>query len=435
MPQPPVPRPSSPGAPPALARPLRRGRLLPLLAAAALNACAADQFERPGADDEAAYAAAHPYYAEYCAVSQIKKKPGFGADIRGGIGGHSVFYLNGACRVDGAGYPVLRVCDGGGSTPPDGVGLSMNAHFSNAKWVATPGREFFFHGGLAPAAPVTRAAYAAVQARAKRLGIYDGVTFHEEVFDAMPKGWAREDWRYEMSVATDYALSLGRGRFCARVPVDRPAMARMVAFLNAENEPYRRGDAVFRWSVFRDNCIHLAHNALAAAGLWDEWRTHRPLLVAMFDFPVPKNEFVNLMRRTNDQLPLRMADLDGAARQSLARFGTLPTAPGGLAEARPPQRPNEVYDTDVGLIFYDEPNFGPYQRWFDAIWREPRYWDATANLQRFRTVYQRITATGGPDALHAYAARQLRAVDQALASPAPGPAGPAQAAPQRAALR
>ena len=77
-------------------------RLAPLLAALWLAACSAARFDLPGAaGDEAAYAAQYPYYAEYCALSQIKKKPGFGADIRGEIGGHAVFYLNGACRAGG----------------------------------------------------------------------------------------------------------------------------------------------------------------------------------------------------------------------------------------------------------------------------------------------------------------------------------------------
>src|ERR1700712_347605 len=79
-----------------------------LIAALWLSGCAVAQFDRPGAGgDETAYAGQHPYYAEFCALSQIKKKPGFGADIRGDIGGHSVFYLNGACLVPEAHYPLL----------------------------------------------------------------------------------------------------------------------------------------------------------------------------------------------------------------------------------------------------------------------------------------------------------------------------------------
>ena len=399
---------------------MRVGRPAALLAAAWLAGCATETFDRPGAGNEAAYAAAHPYYAEFCALSQIKKKPGFGADIRGEIGGHAVFYLNGACRVEAAHYPVLRVCD---ST--DGVGLSMNEHFENAKWVATPGRDFFFHGNLPSSAPVTRETYAAVQAEAKRLGVYEGVRFHPVVFRDMPPGWAARDWMYEVSVATDYAISLGRGRFCARVPVDQAAMGRMVAFLNAENAQYRSGAAVFRWSVFRDNCIHLAHNALAAAGLWDQWPTHRSLLVSVFDFPVPKNEFVNVMRRANDELPLRPADLDPAARRALLAHGTLPSRPGALAEARPPQRPNDVYDTDLKLIFYDEPNFGRYQERFDAIFREPRYLDARANLEHFRSLYAGIEAVRVPAAAEGDAAFYgAVATQRAAVEAASAPGGP-----------
>ena len=82
-------------------------RRIAVLVALALAGCAAARFDQPGASNEPAYAAQHPTYAEYCALSQIKKKPGFGADIRGEIGGHAVFYLNGACLVRGAHYPLL----------------------------------------------------------------------------------------------------------------------------------------------------------------------------------------------------------------------------------------------------------------------------------------------------------------------------------------
>jgi len=374
-------------------------RLGSILAALWLAGCSVANFDMPGAaGNEAAYAQRHPYYAEYCALSQIKKLRGYGADIRGEIGGHAVFYLNGACRIAGLGYPVLAVCDGADGRPPDGVGLSMNAHFQNAKWVATPGREFFFHGGLPPEAPLTRDTYMRVQQQAKRLGIYEGVVFRPEVFAAMPPGWAVEDTKYEVSVATDYAISLGRGRYCARVPVSRAQMAAMVAFLNEQNAPYRSGAQEFEWSVFTDNCIHLAHNALAVAGLWQPWRIHRPLLISVFDFPTPKNEFVNLMRRAND---LRLVDLaqayqDPAARRTVMTYGRLPAVPGSLAEARGPQRPNAVYETELKLIFYDAPPFGPYQGWFDDIFNNTSNLDLSRNAVAFATAYRRAEVTRQP---------------------------------------
>ncbi len=375
---------------------MRPSRLASLLAALWLTTCATARFDQAGVA-EADYAAQHPFYAEFCALSQIKKKPGFGADIRGEIGGHAVFYLNGACLVPAARYPLLQVCDENRDGDGDGVGLSMNAHFRNAKWVATPGRAFFFHGNLPATAAVTRETYQAVQREAQRLAIYDGVEFHDAVFDTMPPGWSRADWTYEVSVATDYAISLGRGRYCARVPVDRAAMGRMVAFLNAQNAPYRAG-APFHWSVFRDNCIHLAHNALAAAGLWDEWPINRSILFALFDFPVPKNEFVNLMRRTNDALPADpgAAYHDLAARRALLEYDTLPTRPNALAEARPPQQPNAVYETELKLIFYDEPVLGPYQGWFDQVFGQPRYTDPQANRAYFAARSRAIAAARKP---------------------------------------
>ena len=347
-------------------------RLAALFLALLLTACAAARFPPVGADDPAS-----AFYAEYCAVSQIKKIPGFGAEIRGDIGGHALFYLQGACLDPQAHYPVLVLCEQGGA------GLSVNDHFANAKWAATPGHDFFFGGDVPSGAPFTQAAYRGVQRRARALGIYEGVRFHERYYADKPADWSRADWQYELSIGTDYAVGLARGRYCARVPVDRAAMRRMIDFLNAENDPYRAG-AVFRWNIFTDNCIHLAHNALAAAGLWAPWPTHRSLLISIFDFPVPRNEFVNLMRRTNDGIPPDPQAADADSRDALLATGQLPARPGALASSRPVHAPNAVYETDgLKLIFYDDPLFGPFQGRFDAIFASPRYTEPAANRAYF----------------------------------------------------
>ena len=118
----------------------------------------------------------------------------------------------------------------------------------------------------------------------------------------------------------------------------------------------------------------------------------------MFDFPTPKNEFVNLMRRAND---LRLLDLaeayrDPAARRSLTEYGRLPAGPGALAESRGPQRPNEVYDTDLKLIFYDAPPFGPYQGWFDSIFGDPAELSLGRNAAAFAAAYRDAEAGRRP---------------------------------------
>lgn len=368
------------------------GRLACVLAAAlCLIGCTARFDVPPTADNDSAYSFLYPFYVELCAVSQINKKPGFGVDTSGGPGGHTVFYLSRVCRDRDAHYPTLVMC--APDTPEDeqGVGLSVNAHFRNANWVATDGRDFLYNGALKPGEPLTRAAYERTQKIAEAKDIYDGIVFHSEVFDDMPPGMDRRDFMYEVSVGTDYAVAFARYRYCGRVPVTRAQMVKIIDYLNGENAPYREGKT-FVWNVLENNCTHLAHNALAAADVWDDWPTDRFFLISAFDFPVPRNEFVNIMRRTNDMDLTDPSALyaDATARRSLEKDGGLPTAPGALAEAVPAVQDNDIYDTDVNLIFYDEPILGHYQRDFDAIFSEPRYTDLRANLDYFAALYDKV---------------------------------------------
>jgi hypothetical protein len=368
-----------------------------LCLAVALAACTDPRFtvaESPS--DEKLYTSLFPYYAEFCALSELIKKPSHGTDIpSGGPGGHSVLYLNGVCRVADAGYPTVAMCPAGGSMAGHGVGLSVNEHFQNASWVAVDGRSFFFDGAVAPGAGLSERGYERTRAMARRMGIYDGVVFHRAAFDGKPADMSERDYIYDISVATDYALAFGRDRYCARVPLDRAQMAMIVDYLNGLNEPYRSGSKTFEWDVLRNNCTHMAHNALAAAGLWEEWETDRFILAAAFDFPVPKNEFVNLMLRTNDMPLADPAALyrDRAARAALAGGRRIPTAPGALAQAERAMSPNALFDTDLRLIFYDEPIlFGHYQEHFDRIFSRRRYTDLRENLAYFSSLYASILA-------------------------------------------
>ena len=370
-------------------------RLLPILALFGLSACAAlPPLTLPKTDDTAQYEALYPYYVEMCALSEIDKKPDFGAEIvSGGPGGHSVVYLNGVCRAKDAGYPEIALCDGTPG-PDEGVGISANEHFENANWVATDGRRFFFRGDLPDGAPLTRDAYAATQIAARARGIYDGVVFHDIVFDDKPDDVSKESWKYEVSAATDYAVGFARSRYCARIPVSKPQMQSVVDRLNAVNAPYRAGKRQFTWNVFHDNCSHLTHEAVAAACAISPWPQDQSLLEAAIDMPVPKNEFVDLMTRGND---MDIADpvalyRDPAATQEILQFRRLPAQPGIVADVAPVVQHNEVYDTNVHLIFYDEGIFGQYQPRFDAILIDPRYSGLAANLDYFAGVYRAADA-------------------------------------------
>lgn len=346
-----------------------------------------------------AYEDVVPYYAELSALSELRKKPGFGVPLQSGRGGHMLLYLNGIRVNRRSGYPVLELC------PPDedpgraGAAISVNSHYRNANWVAVEDRNFVFRGALAPGEAVTRDAYARTQARARAMGLLDGIEFHDHFFRDKPPGMTREDCKYEISIATDYAAQFGRHCYRARVPLDAARMQRIVDFLNTVNEPYRAGARIYQWRLFNDNCVHVAHNALAAAGFWPAWPTGQFFALAAFRFPVPKNTMVDLALRAND-LPLEDAEAlfaDDATRRALLESGTLPTGPAALTSMAPVIPLNEIYDVQkLRLIFYDNPFWGRYRGRFQRIMSEPRYTDLTANLRHFAARYRAAAAESLP---------------------------------------
>jgi hypothetical protein len=204
-------------------------------------------------------------------------------------------------------------------------------------------------------------------------------------------------------------------------------MARVIAYLNDLNKPYRMGERIFRWKVLNNNCCHIAHNALAAAGIWAPWPTGQFFATAAFKFPVPKNEFVDLMLRTND-LPITNPHAlykDRTTRRALLETGTLPTAPGALALAERAVQNNAVYDiARLRLIFYDNPFWGPYRFRFARIFKDPRYTNLRENLRHFARLYAAApiaTANRTGDrarfltAYQQYIARQSETVAEQLA--------------------
>lgn len=364
----------------------------------------------------------YPYHAELCALSELRKKPGFGAKVYSGMGGHALLYLSGVCLERTNGYPTLRLADPGASPADHGVGISVNAHYRNANWVAVEGRDFVFRGALRPGEPLTRASYERTQNRAKAMGLLDGIEFHEHLFRNKPPHMSRLDYMYEISIASDYAVSFARDIYRAKVPLDRERMARVVEFLNLANMPFRDGKRVYRWRVLNDNCSHLAHNALARAGIWAPWPTGQFFAIAAFNFPVPKNEFVDLMIQVND-LPIDDPQAlygEAIARRALLETDALPTVHGGLAAAERAVSENEIYDTErLRLIFYANRLWSRYHRQFARIFREPRYLNLPANLRHFAVLYQRAreklpAARGDGDTAH-FVDRYERYLDREMA--------------------
>jgi hypothetical protein len=386
--------------------------------------------------DDAAYRRIFPYSAEICALTELKKKPGIGVKLRSGMGGHCLLYLNGVRLDRTAGYPTLRLCEPGASPGSHGAGISVNSHYKNANWIAAEGSDFLWTGALEPGDRLNQESYERTQRHAKAAGILDGVEFHEHLFRDKPASMSDYDYMHEISIGTDYGARFGRDIYRARIALDHGRMAKIVDYLNDLNAPYRAGHKIFRWNVINNNCVHIVHNALAAAGVWRHWPTGQLVVRAAFKFPVPKNEFVDLALRAND-LPIEDMHAvykDAAARRALFEHDALPTAPGALVMAERAMPDNDIYEIDrLRLIFYDNPVWGPYRFRFARILREPRYSDLRSNLhhfaQRYAAALQRAGAANGPDKnpppgdwaqfrlrYGKYIAREAAKVNQLLAS-------------------
>src|SRR6185437_14755552 len=81
---------------------------------------------------------------------------------------------------------------------------------------------------------------------------------------------------------------------------------------------------------------------------------------------------------------------DRSTRRALLAGQELPRRPGALATFEPATQANAVYNTDLQIIFYDDPVLGSYETWFREIADEPRYTNLKADQRAYRHLYARI---------------------------------------------
>ena len=238
-----------------------------------------------------AYDHLFPYYVELCATSQFRSK----LKGEGGVAGHAVMYLKGACKDEQAPYPQLRRCRVAATEPDDpehGAGISVNRWFQNVNWVAVPGYKLFYEGNLKFGERLTQAQFDATVHDTIEKGVYKGVQFHD--FPSAGPGAGLENFVANEGIGTDLALQFARSVFCARIPVTAQMLDEIIAFLNDKNREYAEGEADYNWSVWADNCAHTLRNALAAANIWSPLSVRAIKFRQIFNLAVPANEFVNL---------------------------------------------------------------------------------------------------------------------------------------------
>lgn len=338
-----------------------------------------------------AYEELFPYYAELCALSRFDR---IGIE-RGGSAGHAVMYLKGICRDEAAPFPTVGLCSERIDDPSDprhGTGISVNAAFANATWVAYPGRALFFNGNLEFGQTLDAAHFEATIHTIVEQGLLRGVEAREEKLTGVLPGLTPEERLAESLLGTDVAIRFARSAWCASVPLERAQMERVVAYLNELNQ-----SRSFSYSLFFDNCVDTLHNSLAAAGVWEHKEPPGGLLRGMASMGIPANEVIKLARRTN-LFPLEDFGAvrgDAAMVESLATYTWLPTRPGALLKSVPVHRPNQIYDTNLQMFVVEGPGHAA-TRVGNEMLADGRYTDLSSNLVYYEERYQRILDQLGP---------------------------------------
>jgi hypothetical protein len=332
-----------------------------------------------------------PYYVELCATSQFRSK----LKGEGGVAGHAVMYIKGACKDEQQSFPQLRRCRVVATDlhdPEHGAGVSVGRWFQNVNWVAVPGYDLFYQGNLKPGEPLTQAHFDATVSDVISKGVYEGVAFHSPTsVGADPK---LEEFIVNEGIGTDLALQFARSVFCARLPITAPMLNEIIAFLNDKNREYFKGEADYNWDVWADNCAHTLRNALAAANIWSPLSVQAVKFRQIFNLAVPANEFVNLaeLSTKGNIEDYQEIQRDGPERDTLHEYHWLPTRHGALLKTLPVHEPNNLYDTTFRLFTLQSPfRMSKTQRAIELLSHE-RFVNLDANLRYFHNKYATILA-------------------------------------------
>jgi hypothetical protein len=338
--------------------------------------------QRPGAEYDALY----PQYIQLCAVSQIRAK----FTKVGGSPGHAVMYLHGACKDDTYPYPRLKLCDA--DSQQTGVGISVNKTFRNVNWMAVPGKALFFYGNLKPGQFLEADQARGTIQNAADEDVFEGIEIHEQYEPPRDDPEALEYFLASETLGTDFALTFGRNAYCANMPVTKPVLSDIVAYLNDLNDQYARGEATYNWSGYSDNCVHTLRNALASGSVWSPKSINQIKLLQLFHLAVPANEFAELAFRTNR---FNIEDFDRVyedphMREALLRYGWLPARHGALLEYIPVHLNNVIYDVRYQIFVLEAPLFRLKSRRIGKMFDDLRYTDMEANLRYYHGLYDRI---------------------------------------------
>jgi hypothetical protein len=287
----------------------------------------------------------------------------------------------------------------------------VNKIFDNVTWVAIPGRDEFFRGGLATEQTLDKYFYEAAIQKATTAGWFTGIGIKDALMRQRPSAMSPEEFIVRHSVGTDFAVNFARTAYSARLPMSRDAIGKVIAYLNGANETAQKSGYI--WNMYTNNCSHVAHNALAAAGVWDPKVARGPgalnvardvvsvaralALSQMSDFSFPANSFVRLYEAGNDR---PIDDALAAFRNHDVRRtmsdGWMSTGPGALIASYPihDARRNHMFAAGRDPFLFSVPMLWDKADTFKRLTRDapPIVTDLAANLAYYRERYAKTLA-------------------------------------------
>ncbi len=349
----------------------------------ALNSQLEGSFPSIAQEPAEAYDRAFPIHLGVCLASEVRRR-----DLPREAGyGHIALYLRGACRDTSAAIPQLKVCEADAEGSESLV--SVNNYLKNLNWVVTTGRAFAFHGGLAPNENLNAERFSQAVADFIAANGARGVQIHAA---GMRDGLSETDSFAHRALGYDTATSFGRHLWCGKLPIPPKAMERIVAYLNERNRTYANNSLDYQWKLFSNNCAHLVHNALAAAGIWGPVEIDKEFPSSLLNIAVPGNEFVRFIERGNataaDLDPIRVFK-DSYLRSLLKEIDWIPLRHGLLLETIPFHEKNELFDGGLRVRFLESP-WKPRDLVgkFQTFLRAPEMNSLEANLRHFDAAYR-----------------------------------------------
>jgi hypothetical protein len=279
--------------------------------------------------------------------------------------------------------------------PSQGVGVSVDQVLKNVNWVAVTDRDFFLRGDVSEQEALDRTTLDRALNKALAAGFYNNVQVQEKYLNDPsfnPQKLQSLPFLLNETVGTSFGLNLARDVYCSRIPVPKENLAVAVETLNQLNRKYYAGNN-YVWDAIKNNCAHLAHNALAYAGFWDLTPTDGWEITEFLNLALPANEFIDSMERGNegDLGNLRELFWDKQVHDGILNSGWSPIQPGVLAEAIPfHSYENLIYKHGTKFTILDFPFFEPQHREFRFLLQDDKYKNLRANLLWFKDRYQKV---------------------------------------------